>query len=100
MAYRIRIFKKAQEDMQEFVEYINQFYEETAILYYDEVVTSINSLSDRPERRPLIQDKALRKKGYRWLQVKNHIIYFVIKGDVVQIRRILYNKRLYSNILK
>jgi len=54
--------------MLDFVAYINEFYEETAISYYDEVVEAINSLSDLPERRPLIQDNALRKKGYRWLQ--------------------------------
>jgi len=100
MAYKIRIYKRAQEDMMEFVDYINQFHEETAISYYDEVVDAINSLSDFPERRPLIRDNALRKKGYRWLQVKSHMIYFVVKGNIVQIRRILYNKRLYRDILK
>lgn len=97
--YNIRIYRKAQQDLEELVVYINQFHTETALSYYDEVTLAVETLKTTPERCPLVRDRALSLKGYRWLSVKNHVIFYTIKGKTVQIRRILYNKRQYKEIL-
>ena len=97
--YNIKIYNKAQEDLSELVTYINHFYTETALSYYDDVIKSIESLTNMPERCPLVRDQILRLKGYRLIGVKNYIVFYVIKGKMVQIRRILYNKRQYKDLL-
>ena len=43
------------------------------------------SLSNMPERCPKPKDLALAAKGYRYLIVKNYLVFYVIVGDTVQI---------------
>ena len=57
------------------------------------------SLSNMPERCPKPKDLALAAKGYRYLIVKNYLVFYVIVGDTVQIRRILYARRDYRSFL-
>lgn len=97
--YSIGIYNKAQEDLEEIVLYPNKFYAETALKYNDLIVERIGSLSTAPERCSLVRDDSLRLKNYRYLIIENYIVFFVIKGKKVQIRRILYNKRQYKDIL-
>ena len=52
-----------------------------------------------PERCPKPKDLALAVKGYRYLIVKNYLVFYVIIGDTVQIRRILYARRDYRALL-
>lgn len=89
----------AQSDLTELVTYINQFYAETALSYYDEVINAIGTLAQPLERCPWVSDETLRLKGYRWLGVKNYVIFYVIKERTVQIRRIMFNKRQYKDLL-
>ncbi|HKL99660.1 MAG TPA: type II toxin-antitoxin system RelE/ParE family toxin [Mobilitalea sp.] len=97
--YSIRIYKKAQEDLEEIVLYLNRFYAETALKYYDLIVEKINGLSIAPKRCALVRDDSIRLKNYWYLLVENYIVLFMIKERTVQIRRILYNKREYEDIL-
>ena len=57
------------------------------------------SLSNMPERCPKPKDLALAAKGYRYLIVKNYLVFYVIVGDTVQIRRILYARSDYRSLL-
>ena len=70
-----------------------------ALRYYDLLVDEIASLAKMPERCPRPKDLALAAKGYRYLIVKNYLVFYVIAGDTVQIRRILYARRNYQALL-
>ena len=98
-AYKIRIFPAAQRDLQELVEYLNKLSSDAALRYYDRIVSEIASLSTMPERYPHPRDLPLAAKGYRYLTVKNYLVFYVVSGDIVQIHRILYAKRDYSRLL-
>ena len=52
-----------------------------------------------PERCPRPRDLALAAKGYRYLIVENYLIFYVVSGGTVQIRRILYGRRDYRALL-
>lgn len=97
--YKIKIFTSAQQDLRDIVSYLNTLSPETATRYYDIMVQEISSLSQFPERCPHPRDLALKAKGYRYLLVKNYYVFYVVKEDTVQIRRILYARRDYRNLL-
>lgn len=97
--YNIQIFSAAQNDLQEIVDYLNTLSPQVALKYYDLIVERIATLSELPERCPLSKDTQLRLRGYRTLLINNYIVFYVIKGDVVEIRRILYAKRQYEWML-
>ncbi len=97
--YKIKIFPTAKQDLEEVIGYLNTLSPDAASKYYDLLVEEIVSLSKMPERCPKPKDLALAVKGYRYLIVKNYLVFYVIIGDTVQIRRILYARRDYSALL-
>ena len=97
--YKIEIFPTAQQDMEEVIEYLNTLSSEAGLKYYDLLIEEITGLSQMPERCPRVKVLALAAKGYRYLIVKNYLVFFVVVGDTVQIRRILYARRDYKGLL-
>ena len=97
--HKIKIFPTAKQDLEEVIGYLNTLSPDAASKYYDLLVEEIVSLSKMPERCPKPKDLALAVKGYRYLIVKNYLVFYVIIGDTVQIRRILYARRDYSALL-
>ena len=97
--YKIRIFPTARQDMEDVIAYLNTLSPDVALRYYDLLVDEIASLAKMPERCPRPKDLALAAKGYRYLIVKNYLVFYVVVGDTVQIRRILYARRDYQSLL-
>lgn len=97
--YKIKIFPTAKQDMEDIVSYLNTLSPDAALRYYDLLVEEITSLARMPERCPRPKDLALAAKGYRYLIVKNYLVFYVVIGDTVQIRRILYARRNYQSLL-
>ena len=97
--YKIRIFPTAKQDMEDVIAYLNTLSPEVALRYYDLLVDEIASLAKMPERCPRPKDLALAAKGYRYLIVKNYLVFYVVVGDTVQVRRILYARRDYQSLL-
>jgi addiction module RelE/StbE family toxin len=97
--YKLLIFPLAKQDLQDIVDYLNELSPDVALKLYDEIVESIGSLSQMPERCPLMKNPVLRAKGYRVLIVHNYMVFYVVNGNQVEIRRILYGRRQYEFLL-
>ena len=97
--YNVRLFPTAKQDLLDLIEYLHTLSSETAQQYYDLLIAEIASLSELPERCPHPKDLALKAKGYRYLLVKNYLVFYVVSGKTVQIRRILYARRDYRPLL-
>lgn len=93
--YKIKIYPSAKRDLKEIITHLNTLSPQAAIKYYDLMVDKIGSLTEMPERCPFARDVVLKARGYRYLIVKSYLVFFVIKDDTVQIRRIIYGKRSY-----
>ena len=97
--YNIIINPEAENDLDEIVDYLATLSEQTALQYYDLIIEKIKSLSTMPERCSQVKDVGIRLRGYRKLLVKNYIVFFVVNGKTVEIRRILYARRQYDGLL-
>ena len=97
--YEVRIFPSAQQDLLDVIDYLNTLSKEAALNYYDQLTSEISSLRIMPERCPRPRDLALAAKGYRYLAVGNYLVFYVVVGNIVQIRRILYARRDYKQLL-
>ena len=97
--YKVKIYPTAQQDLREIADYLNTLSPSAALRYYDKLTEEIASLSTMPERCPRLRDLALAAKGYRYLIVENYLIFYVVSGGTVQIRRILYGRRDYRALL-
>lgn len=97
--YKVKIYPSAQRDLRDIADYLNTLSPSAALRYYDKLTQEIASLSTMPERCPRPRDLALAAKGYRYLIVENYLIFYVVSGGTVQIRRILYGRRDYRALL-
>ena len=97
--YEIRIFPTAKQDLLDVIDYLNTLSRDSALKCYDRLVSEIASLSTMPERCPRPRDLALAAKGYRYLVVGNYLVFYIVAGNTVQIRRILYARRDYKKLL-
>lgn len=97
--YKVKIYPAAQKDLLDIIDYLNTLSPEAALGYYDRITEAIASLAQFPERCPRPKDLALAAKGYRYLVVKQYLVFYVVVGDTVQIRRILYGRRDYRLLL-
>ena len=97
--YKVKIYPAAKQDLLEIIDYLNTLSRDAALRYYDLLTEEIASLATMPERYPRPKDLALAAKGYRYLAVKNYLVFYVVSGDTVQIGRILYGHRDYLSLL-
>ena len=97
--YKIKIYPAAKQDLLDIIDYLNTLSPDTALRYYDFLTEEITGLARMPERCTHPKDLALAAKGYRYLIVKNYLVFYVVTRDTVQIRRILYGRRDYGSLL-
>ena len=95
--YRLKISKLYKEDTYSSYNYIKNKLE--APMAANNLK---NKIKENPKIRPLVHDKYLASLGYRLINVKNYMIFYIIGDDNkhIKIIRFLYNKRNWINILK
>lgn len=104
MSYSIFITSMAERDMigaSEHIEFVLK-NPQAADELLDEAEQCINSLSEFPERHPLVDDVILASWGIRFIAVKNYLAFYVIseKTSKVIIVRFLFHKSNWSSILR
>ena len=97
--YKVLIFPTAEQDLSDIVDYLNTLSPDVALRYYDLLTEEIASLAQMPNRCPKPRDLALAAKGYRYLSVKDYLVFYVVSGNTVEIRRIVYGRRTYQSFL-
>lgn len=104
MKYGIEITEAAQHDFENIYMYIsdNLCNKQAASRLISLLDENIRSLSDIPERYPLVKDDYLNNLGIRYIPVKNYIIFYTVSvvKQKVYVVRILYGKRNWVDILQ
>ena len=93
--YELHILPLFEDDLSEIVDYIAITLQNpiAADALVDAVENAIEErLSCAESFEPYRSTKERRYPYYR-IQVKNYSIFYVVIGDVMEVRRILYNKR-------
>ena len=96
--YRMNVSPAAQNDFLDIVEHLETLSPEAAAQYYELFMEKMRMLAKNPESCPLARDTQLRLRGYRMLPIENYIVFYVISGKIVELRRILYARRQYERL--
>ena len=91
--YEVRLCPAAVRDLEELVRRLDRLSPPAALRSYDFIAEQMRSLALMPERCPRPRDLALRARGYRCL------VFFVLSGGEVQVRRVLHEKPEYAALL-
>ena len=103
MEYEVRITLQAQAHLREIRDYIAQklLAPEAAKNTVQRLGTVTASLSQMPNRVPLIEEEPWRSEGVRVRAVRNFLIYFWVNEaeKTVQIIAVIYARRDQTSVL-
>ncbi len=101
--YKVVVYKSAKEDIRSAVTYISKTLREsdTAQNMARRFREAILSLSDMPERFPVVPDSYLASLGFRMTSVGNYLIFYIVQKDAhkVDVVRVLYGRRNWIELL-
>ncbi len=98
--YRVEYLPVARDDLLDIFDYILQDNPVAAGEFIDRIDDAISKLGRFPAMGAVPKDDRLRLMGYRMLIMDNYIVFYAMKGDVIEIRRIFHGKRKYSFLLE
>ncbi|MCL2391577.1 MAG: type II toxin-antitoxin system RelE/ParE family toxin [Oscillospiraceae bacterium] len=96
--YNVIISPAAQNDFIDVIEHLDTLSPDAALQYFDLFIEKASMLAKAPENCPLSRDTQLRLRGYRLLPIENYIVFYVINGNTVELRRVLYARRQYERL--
>ena len=99
--YKLRILPLFEEDLNEIVDYISLQLENpiAALAFVDDVELAIKERTPCAEAfEPYRSAKERRYTDYR-IYARNCVIFYVVIDDVMEVRRILYNRRDLQSLI-
>ena len=67
--------------------------------FVDELEKEIKQRLYNPESYEKYTSTSIRKNTYYRIYVKNYTVFYTVKGDIMEVRRILSNRRNFNNLL-
>ena len=100
MAYRILRTLRARQDLEEIGRYsLERWGRRQMAKYLRQLDRTIQKLTTQPEA--LGQDRSYVKPGLRSLRHKQyHFVFYRVRGDSVEILRILHQRRDWAKLLE
>ncbi len=97
--FEIRYLKTAENDLESIFDYIMKDSPRAAASILEKFDKSISGLAQNPKLGVIPKDVRLKRLGYRMLIIGRYLVFYVVKGNTVQIRRVIHGARRYSHLL-
>ena len=97
--HQIRYLNTAETDLMDIFEYIRKDNPSAALKLLERFDQSISQLSGNPHLGVIPKDDRLKRRGYRILVIDKYLVFYVLKINTVQIRRVIHGARQYSFLL-
>ena len=95
----IRYLPTAENDLDDIFDYIMMDNPSAAVSILEKFNHSISQLAFNPELGIVSKDDRLKKMGYRILIIGKYLVFYVVKANIIQIRRIIHGARQYNFLL-
>jgi len=97
--YQVRLLRVAEEDFIEIISFIAADNSTAAESIASKIEKNLDLLSGNPNLGRIPREEEIRNLGYRYLIVKNYLIFYTIEEKTIFIHRILHGARNYKTIL-
>jgi addiction module RelE/StbE family toxin len=97
--FKIQYLSTAENDLDDIFDYIMKDNPSAAVSLLEKFDRSISQSAVNLEIGAVPKDDRLKKLGYRMLIVGKYLVFYVVKANTVQIRRIIHGARQYSFLL-
>ena len=101
-AYKLTFLPLFEEDLLEVTNYISTVLQNpsTAHRLVDDIELAIIKRLEMPLSFPPYQSSKIRNNPYYRINVRNFSIFYVVIDDTMEVRRLLYSKRNFDELLK
>jgi len=99
--YKVQYSPLFYEDLERIIDYIKNELrnKKAAEELVDEIMKEIERRKQFPKDYEEYISNRKRKDIYYRIYVNNYVIFYVVKDEYIEIRRILYSKRNFENFL-
>ena len=97
--YKIEYLPIAQEDLSDIFDYIKEDNPDAAANFIERIDKAVSKLELFPLLGTIPKDERLQMLGYRMLVIGKYLAFYVIRGNIIEIRRIIHGSRKYSFLL-
>lgn len=100
MAFKVEYLEIANRDIEEAVEYLVSTLDAVTAAenLLEELDSTVRTICDFPFAYQHYSTSRPLRDEIRWAPVKNYILYYTVKKDVIEIRRFLHRRRDRQNI--
>jgi len=88
----------AQQDLLDIFDYIKGDSPLSAERFIEKIDKTIAKLSSFPDLGSFPKDLRLKHLGYRVLVIDDFLVFYALKNEKIEIRRILHGKRRYTEL--
>ncbi len=101
LRYKLQYLPLFWDDLEETVTYISDVLKNraAAIRLVDEIEKGILALLAAPTMAPIYRTTRDRPQPYYWFSVGNYMVFYVVMGDVMEVRRLVYGSRDLTRML-
>ena len=97
--YQVRILRRAEADLREIRAYVSREAPLTAARLVEALLQAIESLAELPSRGATPRDPALARRGFRFLPVRQHLVFYKVLRRQVRVHRVLRGRRAWQGLL-
>ncbi len=99
--YQIKYLPLFNKDLNNIINYMicNLQNEIAAENFIDELEDAIKQRAYNPKSYEIYRSIKKRKNTYYRIYIKNFIVFYTVKDNVMEVRRLLYSKRNFNKIV-
>ena len=99
--YKLNFARHFQEDVKSTVNYIKNALQasDASEKIKDEIRKTYKNIKQNPLVYPVVPDDDLVSKGFRFVMVKNYMLFYTVEEEQINFIRFLYGRRNWVNIL-
>ena len=97
--HHLRYLPSAQDDLLSIFDWIEEDSPKTALAFVQELDDRIGSLENHPLFGRVPRHGRLRSYGYRVLIVESYLVFYVVRGQTVEIHRVVHGSRDLDHLI-
>ncbi|MEK6756406.1 MAG: type II toxin-antitoxin system RelE/ParE family toxin [Bacteroidota bacterium] len=97
--YAIRYLPVAQEDLMSIFDWIAQDSPNRALSFVEKLDKRIGLLRRHPLLGRIPRHLRLREYGYRVLIVESYLVFYIVRGQTIEVHRVVHGSRNLDHLI-
>jgi toxin ParE1/3/4 len=95
----VRLLNIAEDDLSEIIAFIAADNVDAAATFLETIEATLSRLEQNPLLGRIPSEEDLARMGYRYLVVRNYLVFYTLGSETVLVHRIIHGARDYLALL-